>query len=156
MINHQSRAFILASAVSSADQLIKCCIRRFPLNSVLFSIPYLFDITHCTNTGAAFSILSGHTRFLAAASVIVFLLLLVYLLRELHLTSSAKYALGALCGGGLGNLADRLLFSGVTDYIRLRFIRFPVFNLADVCITFSVLILVFELMTGRLDRHHGE
>ena len=127
-----------------------------PLNSTLFSVPGLLDITHCTNTGAAFSMLRGHTAFLTFASIALLLVLLVYLMRELRLNASAKFALSVLCGGGLGNLCDRLLFAGVTDYISLRFIRFPVFNLADICITLSVFVLIFELMTGRLDRQYGD
>ena len=147
---------ILPGALAfSADQMIKYGVRRLPLYEPVFSIPGVLDIMYCTNTGAAFSMMSGKTQLLAALSVIIMAVLLVFLFRQMQITSSAAIALSILCGGGLGNFADRLLFDGVTDYIRLRFIRFPVFNLADICITLSVLVLMIELISGRMDRPHG-
>ena len=64
--------------------------------------------------------------------------------------------LSVLVGAGAGNLLDRILFGGVTDYIRLLWIPFPVFNLADICITVSVAVLSYCIITGRLDRHPEE
>ena len=61
-----------------------------------------------------------------------------------------------LIGGGLGNLVDRILFGGVTDYIRLLFVRFPIFNFADVMITCSVFVLILLMMTNRLEESAGE
>ena len=54
----------------------------------------------------------------------------------------SRLAISGLIGGGLGNLIDRILFGGVTDYIRLSLIRFPIFNFADICITVSVAALI--------------
>ena len=79
-----------------------------------------------------------------------------YLMRSLSLNRSGKIALSLLIGGALGNMADRLIYREVTDYIRLSFIAFPVFNFADILITTSVLWLAYELLTGKLDRHSGE
>ena len=54
---------------------------------------------------------------------------------------------------------DRVIWGGVTDYIRLLFIRFPVFNFADICITVSVAVLFilicFDSKTDKPEEHHG-
>jgi len=43
-------------------------------------------------------------------------------------------------GGALGNLIDRLTIGWVTDYLSIW--RFPVFNVADLCITLGVIVLL--------------
>ena len=51
------------------------------------------------------------------------------------------------------------LFGGVTDYIRLSLIRFPIFNFADICITVSVaalmLLLLFDHFNDKTEERHG-
>ena len=68
-------------------------------------------------------------------------------------------SVSGLIGGGLGNLVDRILFGGVTDYIRLSLIRFPIFNFADICITVSVaalmLLLLFDHFNDKTEERHG-
>jgi len=50
-----------------------------------------------------------------------------------------------LLGGDLGNLIDRLRFSGhVTDFINLGF--FYVFNVADAAITIGVILIIFSVL----------
>ena len=48
--------------------------------------------------------------------------------------------LGAFFGGAIGNLVDRLLYGHVVDFISIG--TFPVFNLADSCITVSVFLII--------------
>lgn len=142
-------AIILVSF--AADQLIKAAIRRVPLSSVVFRMDGFLEITHCTNTGAAFSIFQGSPRWIAVLSGGLMLIAAMYLIRNLRLHPRAAAALSLLLGGGLGNLYDRIVYGGVTDYIRLLFVSFPVFNLADICITLSVAVLSYYLLMGRLD-----
>ncbi len=64
---------------------------------------------------------------------------------------SSRYqqaAFGLVVGGALANLADRLADGYVTDYIQIG--SFPVFNVADSCITVGVLLLLGEgLLKGK-------
>ena len=142
---------LIALGVALADQLIKHAVRRTAFGSVLLHLPGILELTHCVNTGAAFSMLEGKTLLSSVLSAALLAALAFILLFGNKTDSTAAIAIGALMGGGLGNLADRVVFGGVTDYIRLLFIRFPVFNLADICITCSILYLAVLLFTGRLD-----
>ena len=81
---------------------------------------------------------------------------MVFLGKTTRLTTIGKISVVTLIGAGASNLIDRILFGGVTDYIRLLFIHFPVFNLADICITCSVMIMSILIMTGRLDKQPEE
>jgi len=146
----------LISAVSAAgltllDQAIKCGIRTLPEGSVLLHIPLLVEITHYTNTGAAFSILSGHTMLLTVLSLVLLAGVLIFVRSAFCLSPWAKGCLVCMLAGGFGNLIDRVMLGGVTDYIRLLFIDFPVFNLADILITGSVFMLMLLLLAGRLE-----
>jgi len=56
-----------------------------------------------------------------------------------------RIALGLLLGGDLGNLIDRLRFSGPC----YRFINpgfFYVFNVADAAITIGVILIIFSVL----------
>ena len=67
----------------------------------------------------------------------------------------AAVAAGMIVGGAIGNLIDRLfrndawLRGAVVDFIDLQW--FPVFNIADSCITFGAILMVLVSMrSGKL------
>ena len=105
------------------------------------------------NPGAAFSFASGATWIfsLLAAGVAV---VIVWVARRLRSIGWAV-ALGLLLGGTLGNLADRLFrepgfgIGEVIDFINLPWLLPAIFNVADIGITFSVIVLIFLVLTGR-------
>lgn len=143
---------LLALFVATADQFVKVHVRGIPLGEVFFEIPGLVSLMHCVNTGAAFSMMAGHPFLLAAFSLVLLAFVWMYAAKRMRLTVPAMMALSCLIGGGLGNLMDRVLRAGVTDYIRLQFIDFPVFNLADVAITGSIAVLLILLATDTLEK----
>lgn len=147
---------IIAGLICALDQAIKCGIRRLPEHVAFFTIPGILELTRYTNTGAAFSILTGHTAFLAILSLLLLGVMVVVIPKNTRLCPEVRATLSVLIGAGAGNLLDRILFDGVTDYIRLLWIPFPVFNFADICITASVAVLSYFIITGRLDQHPEE
>ena len=146
-----------AAAVAAADQAVKAIIRQFPEGAVLLRLEPFLEITHGVNTGAAFSMLSGRTALLSVVSALLLAAVSVIIWRSMCLTRAGYLAFACLLGGGIGNLIDRMLLGGVTDYIRLLLFRFPVFNLADIAITMSIAVLMLLLLRGRLEEneHHG-
>ena len=56
-------------------------------------------------------------------------------------------------GGGIGNLIDRVLNGEVVDYINLLFMRFAVFNFADICVCVGVALWVLVIF---LDELHAD
>ena len=59
-----------------------------------------------------------------------------------------------LLGGGIGNLIDRVLNGEVVDYINLLFMRFAVFNFADICVCVGVALWVLVIFLEEL--HSGD
>lgn len=146
----------LAALLAAADQALKALIRTHPQGAVLFSVPSILEITHRANTGAAFSLLAGNPLLVTLLSAALLAGLCAVMLRVLHPTRTARIALAFVIGGGAGNLIDRLAFGEVTDYVRLLFIRFPVFNLADMCITGGAVLLMLLALTGRFEGQASE
>jgi len=149
------RMFLIPILVAGFDQWIKSFVRILPAGQPFFCINGVVQLVPSINTGAAFSILSGNNVLLILISVLL-LFFCLYIKKTIRLTKTAALACMFLLGGGIGNLIDRVLFGGVTDYVRLLFIEFPIFNFADIIITCSVFVLFLLLMMNRFEEGTGE
>lgn len=147
---------LIAITVTGIDQLVKCLIRRLPIGFSCPMLPGVVRLRHCTNSGAAFSLLSGQTMLLIVCSLLLMTSIALFVWRMMNLTAAARAACACLIGGGLSNMLDRVCFGGVTDYIELVLFSFPVFNLADIAITVSIAVLMMMTLTGKLERPTGE
>lgn len=108
------------------------------------------NITLAHNYGAAFSFLSdagGWQRWLFTllpAAISVFLL--VWLLRLPRAEWRTGLSLALVLGGALGNLAGRIKYGYVVDFVDVHYAgwHFPAFNLADAAITCGVILLLLD------------
>ena len=87
----------------------------------------------------------------AVGIVLIFLVFAVAMILELvtkrfGLTKFEHWCLVAILGGGLGNMIDRIRLGYVVDMIRLEFMDFPIFNVADCFITCGCIALIVHLM----------
>lgn len=146
----------IAAAIVSIDQLVKYAIRRCPEGVSYEFLPGFIRITHCTNSGAAFSLFSEYNIFLLVCSILIMIGVLAFVCRKMRLTSAAQSACACLIGGGIGNLLDRVFLGGVTDYLELLLFSFPVFNIADIAITLSAALLMIMTFTGKIEAVTGE
>ena len=105
-------------------------------------IPGVMDLVHVENTGAAFSIGEGGGAFFVVIAVAFLLGACFFVWREEELPLSVVGAVSLIAGGGLGNMIDRLMNGSVTDFLCTTFVRFPVFNVADICVTVGVFCAV--------------
>ena len=109
-------------------------------------IPHFFSITHISNDGGAFGILSGSPLVLLIGGVVAVGVVLWMLLVG-QISRLATLGCGLILGGAAGNLLDRLTTGEVTDYIHFSF--WYVFNAADAAITVGVAaLLLTALGTG--------
>ena len=126
---------LLAAALVALDQLVKYLVMtRIPLGEHVPFLPQLLDLTYVQNTGAAFSMFSEHTWALALLSLVMSVLLALALWRELFRHPLGKLTLTLLLAGAVGNLIDRALRGFVVDMFNVLFMRFAVFNVADICV----------------------
>lgn len=130
------------------DQIVKyIVVQNMQLASSIHIIRNFFRITYVENTGAAWSILSGNRIFLILISIIVLGFFLYYLLKKETINKTESIVYGILVGGILGNLIDRIHYGYVIDFLDFNFLSysFPVFNIADMCIVISGILLIIKV-----------
>ncbi len=136
---------LIALVVIALDQLTKRAVQQNLAlgESLLVFPPWEFvRIVHWVNTGAAFGMFQGGNAVLIGLTVAITLAILIYYqtLPEDHLFQ--RICLALIVGGSIGNLIDRLTLGYVVDFVAVG--RFPVFNLADSCVTVSVFLLLIS------------
>lgn len=147
----KNRNFWLAAVLGLVlDRITKfLVVYTFPLTippATLPIIPGVFHFTYVVNTGAAFSLFNqgvGWLRWLSLG-VSVFLLLLAWFGPKLSRWEQAGY--GFILSGALGNGIDRFILGQVVDFLDLRIIQFPIFNLADVFINVGIGCLILAML----------
>jgi signal peptidase II len=104
--------------------------------------PYI-RVVHWHNTGAAFGIFQGNNSIFVVLAFIIIGLIFVYFPTIPESDYYFRLALSLQMAGATGNLIDRLMRGFVTDFISVG--RFPVFNVADSCITMGVVVLLLGM-----------
>ncbi len=110
-------------------------------------LPGVFEFRYVQNEGMAFSLLEGKTWLFIVITVLIVACLLGYLVKYRAVESVwTRIAIASIIGGALGNLIDRLLYGYVIDFINPTFMRFAVFNVADIFVTCGAILFIFALL----------
>lgn len=145
----RTRGLGLAALVFVLDRAVKALMVG-PLDlrtrGVIDLLP-MFDLRYAENYGVSFGMFTATSLEMRYGLVVVTALIalgvFVWMLRETARGDIAGLAL--VLGGAIGNIYDRLAYGYVIDYADLHIGQwrpFQIFNLADVAITFGVLILL--------------
>ncbi|BAU07262.1 Lipoprotein signal peptidase [Fischerella thermalis JSC-11] len=135
--------WIIAFVAFFLDQITKFwVVQTFSLQQTLPLLPGIFHLTYVTNTGAAFSLLSGKVEWLRWLSLGVSLALIALAWFGPLLNRWEQLGYGLILGGAMGNGIDRFALGYVVDFLDFRLINFPVFNLADVFINIGIVCLL--------------
>ena len=106
-----------------------------------------FDLTFVQNEGAAFSILQGSKIFLIAFSLFAILGIIFYTIKHIkNAPIIGIFCSAMLVSGIFSNMLERINYGFVRDFIKLNFIDFPVFNISDIFINLSVLVIVIIII----------
>ena len=147
----------LSLAIVFLDRLTKAWIETQTTESWRHQVIHnFFYLVHSRNPGIAFSLFAGSAspvlRFLLIAGAIAIIAIIAWLLVASHNLSSLNAAgLALLLGGATGNVTDRILHGGVTDFLEffLGSYRWPAFNVADSAITVGAVLLIFDVLFSR-------
>lgn len=112
-------------------------------------IPGFFYLNYLENTGAAWSMFANKTVILTLISAFAVGLMLWYLLNR-KTDRLTRAALVLMIGGAAGNFIDRLCLHYVRDFLDFYIFGydFPVFNVADMALTFGVILLIIAALKG--------
>ena len=167
---HRQRIFayrwllLLAAAVLVADQATKAwvCARlpypTFGPQGQITVVEDFFNIVNVGNTGAAWSLFSGRSTFLALLAVATLVAIFAWR-HQLGLRQRpVQISFGLLCGGIVGNLADRIIHGHVIDFLDFHFgsYIYPTFNLADSGICVGVVVYLLHSLRQPGDQSRAD
>lgn len=147
------RLYIIDGAVVLAlfllDQFTKhLAILHLKGRPALKLIQGVLELQYVENTGSAFSLFQGQKVFILIMGF-VFLAAVLFFLWKLPAKKKffpVHILVAVLIAGALGNIADRIRYDFVVDFISFVLIHFPVFNVADCYIVLSAICLFLLFM----------
>lgn len=152
--------YVLLSALFVVlDQLFKAWISGrlgSPGRSMAF-LPGLMRLTLVHNYGASWGMLAGKTTLLLIVTALVSLAILTVLLLDKPSGPLGRLSLSFILGGAVGNALDRAVQGYVVDMFETEFVSFPVFNVADCCITLgAALLILWVLLDERKEKRRRQ
>lgn len=141
--------FFTVGVLTGLDQWTKLlAVRHLKNQADITLIPNVLYLRYLENRGAAFGVFQNRQIFLLLLTSVI-LAGVCYILCKLPADKKYGY-LKLLCflvtAGGIGNLIDRVRLNYVVDFIYFSPINFPIFNVADIYVTVSMVLLFILVM----------
>jgi signal peptidase II len=140
---------LILGALIAADQITKFLALKYlaPIGSMSIIDGFL-DFAFVRNDGAAFGLFQGARWFFLIFTVLIVAGIIYYYVkfRKSKRFAFARAALLLITAGAVGNSIDRFTTGLVVDFINVRFMRFPVFNVADMYIVVGTIVLLIYIL----------
>ncbi|MCL1804774.1 MAG: signal peptidase II [Clostridiales bacterium] len=152
-------SFVCTAGVCAADQISKrAVVSALSVNESVALIPGFFHLTFIYNSGASFGILQGKSLYFTLINGAILLCIYLAVLFRKGISSPGRILLGIIAGGAMGNLADRLHYGAVVDFLDFRGIWSYIFNVADMAVVCGGLLfaLVIILNDGKDGNHKAK
>lgn len=137
----RKKSLIVIILIIIIDQISKYFIAK---NGANFSIiPNAIAISYVKNKGIAFGLINKDLITVIITNIIVLAIIIrFYILQKDRIDKKTNIALILIIAGGISNLIDRIFRFGVVDYIKIELFKFPIFNIADLCIFMGFVIFI--------------
>ncbi len=135
------------------DQITKYVIRLKQDTLPIPIIKNVLEISYLENEGAAFGMLQKKQLLFVIifAFVIVGIIIFLFKIPKEKKFNKLHIVLSLILAGAIGNTIDRIMKQSVTDFIYFKLINFPLFNVADICLTCATILLVLFIIFGYKD-----
>jgi len=138
---------ILSILFVIVDQVVKMWIvNNFSLHDGMELIKGLVSILYVRNTGAAWGMFEGKMVFFYLITAVAVGTLLYLMFKEKGKSKLLLTAYSLILAGAVGNFIDRIRLGYVVDMFKFEFIDFPIFNVADICLTIGVIFLFYYVI----------
>ncbi len=138
--------FAVIAGLIFADRYLKTVAVSHKGEADRILLQNVLSLTYTENSGMAWGLLSGATKFITILTVLLLGLLVITLLTGFVSGPLGSSGMVMIIAGGVGNVIDRLRLGYVVDYIRFDFINFPVFNFADILVVVGVILFAIWLI----------
>lgn len=132
------------------DQVTKFTASKYLIHNSIKIFDW-FKLDYVENRGAAFGFLDGKQTFFIVVTVFVLVFLAFFIYKHYSSLSTLEvWASILLFSGAIGNLIDRVVQGYVIDFISVRIFNvydFPVFNFADIYVTFAVIVYLLSAIS---------
>ena len=146
---------ILAAVLIIFDRLTKyAAVVKLKGNPPFILIKNVLELHYLENQGAAFGLLKNKQVFFTIITLI-FIAASIYIIVKIPKNRyylPCMLTVSVLFSGALGNFIDRLANKYVVDFIYFSIIDFPVFNVADIYVTLSVIAFIVMLLFKYKDK----
>ena len=141
--------FLCTILLIGIDQASKQAAQQMLRGRAAFPmIPGVFELLYLENRGSAFGLLQGQKAlFLTMAAIMLFLIPYIY--TKIPMTRRFLYfrVIAVLfLSGAVGNAIDRMMNGYVIDFFYFSLIDFPIFNVADIYVTVSTILLIVLML----------
>lgn len=152
-------AIIVSVIAIIADRFSKIAVTEYFVtgNEKVSVIPGVISFCYRLNNGAGFSILEGKTVFLIAFTAVAMALIIYLLVCGKYRSTLTNWGFCLVISGGVGNLIDRVFYGGqVVDFISTDFMDFPVFNVADICVTVGAALVILYFVIDTINEKNDK
>lgn len=105
------------------------------------------------NTGMAWGLMPSATWvFIVITGVMAAVIVLIVIKFRKLAPKTLLVALTMIFAGAIGNFIDRVALGYVRDFIAFDFFDFPIFNVADCCVSIGVCLLIVSGLLTRSGR----
>lgn len=159
--NQKKRMTIVATLAVTLglDQITKVIVRNtMDRNIPIEVIGDYAKLVYVENDGAMLSMGNNLPDFwkvvlLSVVPAAILLALLVYTFIKIDTPKNQRFGLSLILGGGIGNVADRIFYGSVTDFMNVgigdcTYCRTGIFNVADMAIMLGIGILLVSQYRG--------
>lgn len=142
-----------AVAVLALDQASKWAVlEAFTPGPRVIEVLPVFNLVLAWNRGISFGMFHGAGAWGPWVLVVLAIVIAGFLARWLRNAENLRVALslGAIIGGAVGNVIDRLRFEAVVDFLDVHVLGYhwPAFNVADSAITIGAALLIWDSLFG--------
>lgn len=145
--------FVLSLGVLVIDQYTKHLVRADIARFAVVHVLAVLNLVHIENVGSAFGLFKslGNGFFVVLAVCACFLIAFIIVNDRNNRT-----AFSLILGGAAGNLADRILYGHVVDFIDFHAgsHHWPAFNIADAALTAGIALILIQTVVHLGGRRH--
>lgn len=108
----------------------------------------VLELNYLENQGAAFGMLPNQKVFFIFVAIVILSVVgyVLYKMPDKKKYTKLHFLFSLIVAGSIGNMIDRIRYDYVVDFIYFVRLNFPIFNVADIYVSLSAVILIILLL----------